>query len=125
MLCIFPADHVIRDIDLFHQKIEAAIDLADKGHIVTFGIQPNYPETGYGYIEGDQKLPQNALTIRRFLEKPDKETAQKFVDAGNFFWNSGMFAFKASVLMDEIRIHLPDLLNKMQQSLSVKPRYES
>lgn len=121
VLCIFPADHVIRDIALFHQKIEAAIDLANQGHIVTFGIQPNYPETGYGYIEGDKALPRNALTIKRFLEKPDKETAQKFIEAGNFFWNSGMFAFKASVLMDEIRIHLPTLLDKMQQNLSDKP----
>ncbi len=121
VLFIFPADHVIRDIDLFHQKIKSAINLADKGHIVTFGIQPNYPETGYGYIEGDAALPEGALTIKRFLEKPDKKTAQKFVDAGNFFWNSGMFAFKASVIIDEIQTHMPELLSNMQTSLSVKP----
>jgi len=120
ILCIFPADHVIRDIKLFHNRIEAAIRLADKGHIVTFGIRPNYPETGYGYIEGADSLPEGALTIRRFLEKPDKATAQKFVDAGNFFWNSGMFAFKASVIIDEFKKYLPSLLDNMRQSLSAK-----
>jgi mannose-1-phosphate guanylyltransferase/mannose-6-phosphate isomerase len=113
ILCVFPADHVIRDLGRFHNRLKAAIRLADQGHIVTFGITPNYPETGYGYVEGGQEVSEGALTIHRFIEKPDKETAQKYVAAGNFFWNSGMFAFRASVILDEFRTYQPEIFEKM------------
>ncbi len=113
VLCVFPADHVIGDIERFHDRLEAAIRLADRGYIVTFGITPHYPETGYGYVEGDAAVGEGALRVKRFVEKPDKETAQQYIKAGNFFWNSGMFAFKASVIMDEFRVWQPDLLEKM------------
>jgi len=103
ILCIFPADHVIRDIAGFHRKLSAAIRLADGGHIVTFGITPGYPETGYGYIEGAGEMPEGALKVKRFVEKPDRETAVQYLAAGNFFWNSGMFAFKASVVLNEFK----------------------
>jgi mannose-1-phosphate guanylyltransferase/mannose-6-phosphate isomerase len=113
VLCVFPADHVIGDIDSFHERLKAAIRLADRGYIVTFGITPHYPETGYGYVEGGQKVAEGALKINRFVEKPDKKTAQGYIAAGNFFWNSGMFAFKASVILEEFRTYQPDLLAKM------------
>ena len=113
VLCVFPADHVIGEIDSFHERLKAAIRLADQGYIVTFGITPHYPETGYGYVEGGQKVAEGALKINRFVEKPDKKTAQGYIAAGNFFWNSGMFAFKASVILEEFRTYQPDLLAKM------------
>ncbi len=113
VLCVFPADHVIGDMKHFHDRLRAAIRLADQGYIVTFGITPHYPETGYGYVEGNRAVGEGALTINRFVEKPDKKTAQQYIAAGNFFWNSGMFAFKASVILEEFRTHQPDLLKKM------------
>ena len=114
ILCIFPADHVIQDPDAFHDCLEAAIALAGDGFIVTFGIQPHYPETGYGYVEGGKEVSHGALSLKRFVEKPDLATAQKYIQAGNFFWNSGMFAFKASVILAEFENHQPELLCKMR-----------
>ena len=113
VLCVFPADHVIGNIEKFHERLEAAIRLADRGYIVTFGIRPHYAETGYGYVEGDAAVAEGALRVKRFVEKPDRKTAQQYIKAGKFFWNSGMFAFKASVIMDEFRAWQPDLLEKM------------
>jgi len=114
VLCVFPADHVIGNLGQFHERLAAAIRLADQGRIVTFGIQPHYPETGYGYVEGDKAVYDGALSVKRFVEKPDKKTAQQYIDAGNFFWNSGMFAFKASVIMEEFSTWQPDLLDEMK-----------
>jgi len=114
VLCVFPADHVIRNIGIFHERLEVAIRLADLGYIVTFGIKPHCPETGYGYIEGAGEVLADALSIKRFVEKPDTDTARRYVEDGNFFWNSGMFAFKASVMMEEFRIHQPELLTKIK-----------
>ncbi|MGD8208573.1 MAG: mannose-1-phosphate guanylyltransferase/mannose-6-phosphate isomerase [Desulfobacterales bacterium] len=113
VLCVFPADHVIGNIEQFHERLAAAIRLADQDFIVTFGIQPHYAETGYGYVEGGTAVSEGGLRVKRFVEKPDKKTAQQYIKAGNFFWNSGMFAFKASVIMDEFRTWQPDLLEKM------------
>jgi mannose-1-phosphate guanylyltransferase len=119
VLCIFPADHVIKNLDEFHDRLKAAIELAGDGHVVTFGIRPHYPETGYGYVEGGKRAPHGALVIRRFVEKPDLATAKKFIRAGNFFWNSGMFAFKASVILSEFERYQPELLEKMRAIFSV------
>ncbi|MBW1695582.1 MAG: mannose-1-phosphate guanylyltransferase/mannose-6-phosphate isomerase [Deltaproteobacteria bacterium] len=116
-ICVFPADHVIREVEDFHKKIAAALDLAEKGRIVTFGIKPNYPETGYGYIEGAEAVSEGALIIKRFVEKPDRQTAEAYVRAGNFFWNSGMFAFKASVILKEFQSLAPEILRMMRQIL--------
>ncbi|MFC1489262.1 mannose-1-phosphate guanylyltransferase/mannose-6-phosphate isomerase [Thermodesulfobacteriota bacterium] len=120
VLCVFPADHVIKDIEKFHEKLASAVKLAEMGHIVTFGIKPYYPETGYGYIEGAGEVSEGALTVKRFVEKPDIETAKKYIEAGNFFWNSGMFAFKASVMMDEFRIFQKELLESMENLASIE-----
>ena len=119
VLCIFPADHVIKNLDEFHSRLKAAIELAGDGYLVTFGIRPHYPETGYGYVEGGKRAPHGALVIKRFVEKPDPATAKKFIAAGNFFWNSGMFAFKASVILSEFQMHRPDMLKKMRAIFTV------
>jgi mannose-1-phosphate guanylyltransferase/mannose-6-phosphate isomerase len=118
MMCIFPADHVIGDIQAFHERLRIAIDLAGRGYIVTFGIKPNYPETGYGYIEGGEGISEDALRVKRFVEKPDRPTAEEYIKAGNFFWNSGMFAFKASVLLEEFKIYQPKMLAEMEAIFS-------
>jgi mannose-1-phosphate guanylyltransferase/mannose-6-phosphate isomerase len=120
LLFIFPADHVIGDLASFHERLQAAIRLADNGHLVTFGIKPNYPETGYGYIEGGADVSGTALEVKRFVEKPDHPTAEKYIRAGNFFWNSGMFAFKASTILEEFQAHQPQLLALMEDIFSVE-----
>lgn len=122
VLCVFPADHVIGDIEQFHAKLRAAIRLASQGHIVTFGIQPNYPETGYGYIEGGEPAAEGALVAKRFVEKPDLSSAQAYIDAGNYFWNSGMFAFKVSAILEEFRRYQPKLLDMMEQMVQPPSR---
>lgn len=116
VLLVFPADHVIKDLNGFHSKIRTAIKLAEEGYVVTFGIMPHYPETGYGYIEGTSspKLYGDARPIKRFVEKPDKIRAEEYLKAGNFFWNSGMFSFKASVIIEEFKTYKPDLFRKME-----------
>ncbi len=114
VLLVFPADHVVKDLAQFHKALQAAIRLAQQGKIVTFGIRPGYPETGYGYIEGGFEVSKSALHVKRFVEKPDRTTAEAYLAAGNFFWNSGMFAFKASVVLKEFEIHANDLYTMMQ-----------
>ncbi len=118
VLLIFPSDHVIKDVAGFQERLKTAVSLAKMNYIVTFGIKPDYPETGYGYIEGAKRLKNGAFAIKRFVEKPDEKTAQRYVDAGNFFWNSGMFAFKASIILKEFKTFEPSLLKNMQKMLS-------
>lgn len=120
ILLIFPSDHVIDDVGAFRKRLKNAISLANKNYIVMFGIKPTSPETAYGYIEGSTAVDKDAFRIKRFVEKPDEKTALRYLKAGNFFWNSGMFAFKASVMMKEFRTYEPDLLKAMQKMVSRK-----
>jgi len=113
LIFIFPADHVIRDVPRFHNRLARAADLAQQGYIVTFGIQPAYPETGYGYIEGKKEALNGALPIKRFVEKPDLATAETYIQAGNFFWNSGMFAFKGADMLKEYEKLAPEMVQTM------------
>jgi mannose-1-phosphate guanylyltransferase/mannose-6-phosphate isomerase len=118
VLLIFPSDHVIKNEDEFRKRLKTAISLAKNNYIVTFGITPTSPETGYGYIEGGKAIGKDAFIIKRFVEKPDEKTARRYIQAGNFFWNSGMFAFKASVLIKEFKAIKPDLLRGMRTIVS-------
>ncbi|MCP4351658.1 MAG: mannose-1-phosphate guanylyltransferase/mannose-6-phosphate isomerase [Desulfobacterales bacterium] len=118
VIFIFPADHVIGNVDEFHEKTETAISLAKQNYIVTFGITPGYPETGYGYIEADETGKGKAFPIKRFVEKPDIKTAEQYLKAGNFFWNSGMFAFKASVIIEEFEKFQPDMLKQVREMVA-------
>lgn len=115
---IFPADHLIGDISAFHEKINTALSLACEDNIVTFGIMPNYPETGYGYIEASDNKKGEGFAIKRFVEKPDLNTAKSYLQAGNFFWNSGMFAFKASVMLEEFSKFKPEMVKQLQAIVS-------
>ncbi|MCJ7773781.1 MAG: mannose-1-phosphate guanylyltransferase/mannose-6-phosphate isomerase [Desulfobacterales bacterium] len=118
VLCVFPADHVIDNGDKFLGNLKSAIKLASSGYIVAFGITPHYPETGYGYVEGGDTVSEGALTIKKFIEKPELSAAKAYVKAGNFFWNSGMFAFKASVMMEEFKTYQEEMIIQMDQIVS-------
>ncbi len=116
----FPADHWIEDEQAFQQTITAAAELASsEAAIVTLGITPNQPSTGYGYIEqGEQTGTFGGLPVykvSRFTEKPDRETAEKFLATGRFSWNSGMFIFRAGVVLDELRTHAPEIIGPLEE----------
>ena len=104
MMLILPADHLIADQAAFSAAMTEAIALAAKGKLVTFGIQPESPETGYGYIEAEGN------NVLNFIEKPSLEKAQEYVSSGRFFWNSGMFCFSAGSILHEMEMHCPDIL---------------
>ena len=118
ILLILPSDHVIADKEAFHQAISIAQPLAESGQIVTFGIVPTHAETGFGYIEAGDSSNKDWLPITRFVEKPNAETAQTYLDAGHFFWNSGMFMFKASKLLAEMKSFRPDIVNACSDSFN-------
>ena len=106
---IFPADHVITDEAAFIATIRRAIMLAAAGdNMVVLGIEPTRPETGYGYIETGEAFEPGILRVRRFTEKPNRERAETFLAAGNYFWNSGMFVWSAKTLANAVRQHLPE-----------------
>lgn len=111
ILLVLAADHVIQDNVAFLTAIQNALDLAESGKLVTFGIVPNKPETGYGYIKQGERISVNAFEVSKFVEKPDLETAQKYLDEGTYYWNSGMFIFKASRYIDELKLYRPDILD--------------
>lgn len=110
LILILPADHDIRDVPAFHDAIAIAAEAAEAGDIVTFGIEPTHPATGYGYIKAESAVPQGgALGVDAFVEKPDLDTAQKYLDDGGFYWNAGIFLFKASAMLDALEAFAPDV----------------
>ena len=110
ILLILPADHVIEDIATFQAAIAEAVAEAEKGHLVTFGIVPTGPETGYGYIQAVEKGQATAYKVNRFVEKPDLQTATQYLKSGDYYWNSGMFVFKASRYLEELEKFNPEML---------------
>jgi mannose-1-phosphate guanylyltransferase len=108
VLGLFPSDHVIAQPDAYRQVLRKGIEIASAGeNIVVLGIQPTRPETGYGYIEAGSPAANGALQVRRFTEKPDLTHATQFLAAGNYFWNSGMFLWRAATLAHALHEHLP------------------
>ena len=109
LLLVMPCDHLIADTMAFEKAVKEAVNLARAGKIVTFGVVPNTPATGYGYInyEGD--------TIVQFIEKPSQKDAQRYVNAGNFLWNAGIFCFSAGTMLQEFSRHAPDILRGVEQ----------
>ncbi|MEM9193476.1 MAG: sugar phosphate nucleotidyltransferase, partial [Myxococcota bacterium] len=106
VLAVLPADHHIGDEVEFRRVLEVAFSVAGE-HLVTVGVEPTRPETGFGYLELGGELSAGVHHGRRFVEKPDREQAEAFLEAGRFLWNSGMFFFRASAILDEIGTHLP------------------
>lgn len=120
VMVVMPADHVILDGTAFRDAVARAAALAEAGMAVTFGIAPDSPETGYGYIQRGAALPGNggAFTLARFVEKPDQATAQTYLDSGDYLWNSGIFVMKASVWKHAVGLCRPDILAACEQALA-------
>ena len=117
VLLVLPADHVIGNVAAFQRAIAVARTAAAAGKLVTFGVVPTKPETGYGYIRrASGEGP--SFAISQFVEKPDRDTAQKYVDSGEYFWNSGMFMFKASTVLDELRVLAPAIYDACAQAFT-------
>jgi len=118
ILLVLPADHVINNLEAFHTAVNQARELAEQGYLVTFGIVPTEPETGYGYIKRASSPQGAAFNVEAFVEKPDLETAKHYLQTGDYFWNSGMFAFKAGVYLAELEKFHPTMLATCKQALS-------
>ena len=122
LLLVLAADHVINDTEKFHQAIDVATTVALQGKLVTFGIVPTHAETGYGYIKqgaeqvGDGK-GNGVYQVAQFVEKPNAETAQNYLECGDYLWNSGMFLFKASRYLEELEKFRPDILKSCQEAM--------
>ena len=110
-MAVLPADHLIPDLDVFRQDLRSAMALAEDGdRLVTFGIRPDRPETGYGYVEKGAPLgPERAFAVAAFREKPDLETAERYLASGRHFWNSGMFAWRPRAILEGLERHRPAL----------------
>ena len=112
IILVLPADHSIQDIELFLSTVQVAVDFAERNKIITFGIPPNGPETGYGYIECEKKMEINnleAIKIRKFIEKPTKEVAKELIKDSKYVWNSGIFMVKAKIALEEIERLAPEI----------------
>ena len=122
ILLVLAADHLIQDVEAFHASIRTALPLAEAGRLVTFGIVPTHPETGYGYIERGAALEAGGFAVGRFVEKPDPATAHRYLICGDYFWNSGMFLFRASRYLEGLERFRPDILAACRAALDVAPQ---
>lgn len=109
LVMVLPSDHHIGDEPAFRAALERALASAERGAITTIGIEPARPETGFGYIEAGDDVGEGVRRVVRFVEKPDRQRAEEYVQSGRYFWNSGMFFFRASIMLDAIARHMPAL----------------
>ena len=116
VILVMPADHLIIDQLGFLKKVDLATSLAQQGFLVTFGIKPAYAETGYGYIKSGKLISKGCYEVDGFVEKPDKNVAEQYLSRGEYYWNSGMFVFKASVFLDELNTHNPEIYKHCRES---------
>jgi mannose-1-phosphate guanylyltransferase len=119
LVLVTPSDHLIKDEAAYAKALEKAKDQASQDNLVTFGITPTFAETGFGYIESGEEN-----SVKAFHEKPDSETAQKYVDAGNYYWNSGMFMFKAGVFLDELKQYSPEVYEASMKAIGSTNKFE-
>jgi mannose-1-phosphate guanylyltransferase len=117
LMLVLAADHLIQDVSAFQNGIVRAALLAQQGKLVTFGIVPSHPETGYGYIQRGATLAEDSFVVNRFVEKPDLETAREYLASGDYLWNSGMFMFSARCYLKELQKHRPDILTTCRAAL--------
>ncbi|CAB3739012.1 mannose-1-phosphate guanylyltransferase/mannose-6-phosphate isomerase [Paraburkholderia rhynchosiae] len=120
LLLVLPSDHVIVDEAAFAQAVQAAVPIALSQHLVTFGMHPTEPHTGFGYIRRGAPLPEGdaAYVVDAFVEKPDRANAMQFIDDGGYYWNSGMFLFTAAAYLDALRRHAPEIARQAELSLA-------
>lgn len=119
VLLVLPADHDIKNVGAFHIAIEKGLQQALNNHFVTFGIVPDSPETGYGYIKSADSVGVNVVSaIDQFVEKPDLETATKYLSEGGYYWNSGMFMFKASEYLNALQEHAPSIFTATKEAMN-------
>ncbi len=122
VMAVLPADHYIRNRDLFHILLRVAVDVAERDYLVTLGVTPTHAATGYGYIQRGEPIPERVIyptyRVRKFTEKPNEEQARQMIASGDHSWNSGMFIWRARVILQEIARHLPDLDRVLQQIAS-------
>jgi len=121
IMLVLPSDHLIKNLDEFNRVLDSSIKYCNLGKLVAFGIIPNKPETGYGYIQSEKVLDENIITgekIIRFIEKPNEDRAKKFLQDKRFTWNSGIFLFKASIFIKELKNLNPEIYNLCKKSLS-------
>jgi len=116
MLLIMPADHVIIDIEAFQSAVSLGVAAAEDGKLVTFGIVPTGPETGYGYVEAEPN-GKSAVPVKSFVEKPDIDTARMYVEGGKHFWNSGMFLFSADVYLNALQQYAPEMYEACKKAI--------
>ncbi|OZI70849.1 mannose-1-phosphate guanylyltransferase/mannose-6-phosphate isomerase [Bordetella genomosp. 12] len=122
VLLVLPSDHAVTDVDRFQHAVQQAMPAAQAGRLVTFGIQPTYAETGYGYIRAGS-TQEGVSQVEAFVEKPDPETAARYLASGHYFWNSGMFLFRASRYLEALHAHRPDILAACRQAMAA-PRQD-
>ncbi len=117
IMAVFPADHAITNMDAFQQSLMLAYELAAQGHLITWGIKPTSPETGYGYIHFADLLTEGhhhqAFRVEQFVEKPNLATAKSYLQDGHYVWNSGMFIWKVETILAEIHAYLPEVARKI------------
>ena len=118
VLLVLSADHVIQDVDAFHKAINIARQQAQDSKLVTFGIVPTDANTGYGYIKSSKDNTDDAYKVEEFVEKPDLKTAQSYLQQGSYLWNSGMFMFKADVLVNELTVHSPNIVASVKDAIN-------
>jgi mannose-1-phosphate guanylyltransferase/mannose-6-phosphate isomerase len=117
ILLVLAADHLIENTTAFQSAVAKALPFAQNSQLVTFGIVPTAPETGYGYIKAGE-MQGNAFSVDQFVEKPDLETAQGYLASGDYYWNSGMFLFKASRYLEELKKHCPEIITACEQAMA-------
>jgi mannose-1-phosphate guanylyltransferase / mannose-6-phosphate isomerase len=124
VILLLPSDHVVADAEAFGKAVTAAVRAAQAGNIVTFGMKPTAPETGYGYIERGPAIEtlDGAFRVARFVEKPDAATAAGYLADGRYFWNSGMFVFRADVMLEELERHAPTIMPAVREAVGKSVR---
>lgn len=122
LLLVLPSDHVIQNRPAFHAALAAACRAAENGDLVTFGVVPQHPETGYGYIRARGTPDQDAWPVVEFVEKPDRARAEQYLTQGDYYWNSGMFVFRASRYLDELNRYQPTVVTACREAVALAHR---
>ncbi len=118
IMLVLPSDHIIENTEAFRRDVETAASLAADGHLVTFGVTPSHPETGYGYIRRGEPIADLGWQVERFVEKPAMETVKSYLRDDGYFWNAGIFVFRATTFLDELKVHHPDIITTAKQAMS-------